>query len=152
MRMVLCAAAAAAWFATATAAPATPIRPAARARIDSTNLVSKLPGKWRGSRFEAGSSIQHPFTMEWKKASDGHLEAKVSVAKEPSYQTSVVWTSDTNYVTESAPHRSVALNEEVVTRTVSHLKGDSVTGTFELRPTSYEGRTMKGRFTAVRQK
>jgi hypothetical protein len=90
--------------------------------------------------------------MEWKKASDGHLEAKVSVAKEPSYQTSVVWTSDTGYVTESAPHRSVALNEEVVTRTVSHLKGDSVTGTFELRPTSYEGRTMKGRFTAVRQK
>ena len=36
----------------------------------------------------------------------------------------------------------------MVTRTVSHFKGDSLYGTFEARPMSYKGRTEEGHFSA----
>jgi hypothetical protein len=64
--------------------------------------------------------------------------------------TQVVWSSDTAFITESAPHKSPEIGEQVVTRMINHFKGDSLTGTFELRPTSYKGRSLNGHFTAAR--
>jgi len=49
------------------------------------------------------------------------------------------------------PHQSKELNEEVVTRMVAHVKGDSLSGRFEMRPMTYDGRSVAGNFTAARQ-
>jgi hypothetical protein len=63
----------------------------------------------------------------------------------------VVWSADTGFVIVSAAHPSSQLHETVVTRMVSHLNGDSLYGTFELRPTAFKGRTAEGRFSATRK-
>jgi hypothetical protein len=122
-----------------------------RTTVDSTRLARQLAGHWKGTRYDAGSSAGHQFTMSWKQASDGHLSGTVTPAAGPAYQANVVWSSDTGFVSESAPHRSQELNEEVVTRIVAHLKGDSLSGKFEMRPTTYRGRSVEGTFAAARQ-
>jgi hypothetical protein len=154
MRIAFCTALGVAWLAGTGAVPASRVadtRPA-RAAADSTTLASKLVGKWAGGRYEARSMTPHRFTMSWMKASDGHLTARVDPAGGAPYETNVVWSSDTGFVTESAPHQSRELHEEIVTRTVSHLKGDSLWGKIEMRPTSYRGRTETGHYSATRQK
>jgi hypothetical protein len=129
-----------------------PSRPAAATAspipADSVALASKLPGHWSGTRFDSSSAAGHRFTMDWKKDSLGALTGTVAMADGSSWPTRVVWTSDTGFITESAPHRSAALGEKVVTRTLSHLTGDSLSGTFELRPMSYKGQSERGRFSA----
>jgi hypothetical protein len=51
---------------------------------------------------------------------------------------------------ESRPE-SPELKESVVTRTVTHFKGDSLVGENALRPTSYTGHTLTGHFAAARK-
>lgn len=118
------------------------------APADTVALASKLVGKWTGVRTDSGSTTPHHFTMDWKKAPDGHLNGTVAVAGGPTYQTSVVWSSDTALIMESAPHQSASLSERVVTRTIAHLKGDSLVGRTELRPTAYKGRSITGHISA----
>jgi len=154
MRIALCTGLGVAWLA-GTGAVTNPGGAGASpglAALDSTTLASRLVGKWSGGRYEPGSKMPHQFTMNWMKASDGHLTATVNPAGGTAYETNVVWSSDTGFVTASAPHQSRELSEEVVTRTVSHLKGDSLWGKIEMRPTSYGGRTETGHYTATRQK
>jgi hypothetical protein len=122
--------------------------PGARAAADTAATASKLIGKWTGTRTDSSSSGKQQFTMVWKKTADGHLAGTVRLADGSSYPTNVVWSSDTALITESAPHQSRELKEEVVTRTVDHVKGNSIDGRFELRPTHYKGRTVTGQFTA----
>ena len=133
-----------------------PHQPPARATgspAADTTLASKLAGTWSVTRYDssAGAKAGKQFTMTWAKDTAGALSGSVKMPNGPSYATRVVWSSDTAFISESAPHRSADLNEEVVTRMVSHFKGDSLTGTFEQRPTSYKGRSASGRFVAARQ-
>jgi hypothetical protein len=81
----------------------------------------------------------------------GHLVGTVAPTTGPAYGTNVVWSSDTGFVTESAPRQSKKLNEEVVTLMVAHPKGDSLSGKFEMRPMTYRGHSVAGNLTAVRQ-
>ncbi len=89
--------------------------------------------------------------MTWKKAPDGHLTGTVKPAAGSAYEANVVWSADTGFVIESAPHTSSQLHEAVVTRMVSHLEGDSLWGTFEMRPTAFKGRSEEGRFSATKR-
>lgn len=131
-----------------------PHRPAIHATSSSsadTTLASKLTGKWSVTRYDSSSAAGKKFTMTWAKDTAGALTGTVKMPSGPSYDTRVVWSSDTAFIAESAPHKSAELNEQVVTRMVSHFKGDSLTGTFEMRPMDYKGRSEKGRFVAARQ-
>jgi hypothetical protein len=153
MRMTLCIALGAVWL--AGAGGNTNLHRTTttyRAPVDSTTLARQLVGKWKGTRYESGSAGAHQFTMKWKKAADGHLSGTIDPAAGPAYQTQVVWSSDTAFVSESAPHQSKELKEEVVTRIAAHVSRDSLSGKFEMRPMTYRGRTVVGNFTAVRQK
>src|SRR5262245_5211253 len=116
-----------------------------------TTLASKLAGTWSVTRYDSSSKTGKKFTINWAKDTAGTLNGTVKMPNGPSYLTKVVWSSDTAFIAESAPHKSAELNEEVVTRMVSHFKGDSLTGTFEQRPMAYKGRTESGRFVAARQ-
>jgi hypothetical protein len=123
--------------------------PAVALRAPSdTGLAAKLVGKWDGTRFDSSATSGRKFTMTWKQDTTSALIGTVTMVDGSSYPVRVVWSSDTGFVTESAPHQSPGLKEEVVTRTVSHLKGDSLWGAFEARPMSYQGRTEQGHFSA----
>lgn len=112
-----------------------------------TGVAAKLVGRWVGTRFDSSAASGHKFTMNWKRDTSQALTGIITM-NGSSYPVRVVWSSDTGFVTESAPHQSTGLKEEVVTRTVSHFKGDSLYGTFEARPMSYKGQTEHGRFSA----
>lgn len=122
--------------------------PAVTLRAPSdTGVGAKLLGSWVGTRFDSSAAAGHKFTMKWKRDTTNALTGLVTM-NGSSYPVRVVWSSDTGFVTESAPHQSMGLKEQVVTRTVSHFKGDSLYGTFEARPMSYQGRTEQGHFSA----
>jgi len=127
-----------------------PVDATASATADTT-LASKLAGTWSVTRYDSSSKVGKKFTISWAKDTAGTLNGTVKMPRGPSYATKVVWSSDTAFIAESAPHKSADLNEEVVTRMVSHFKGDSLTGTFEQRPMAYQGRSESGRFVAARQ-
>jgi hypothetical protein len=149
--MFLCTALGLATFVAASAHPSSGAVPAARlAPADTGALASRLSGTWSGNRVDSGSAKGHPFTMTWKQAPDGEMTGRVALAHGPAYTTRVVWSSDTAFITESAPHKSPELKESVVTRTVTHFKGDSLVGQYELRPTSFTGHTLTGHFAAAR--
>ena len=131
--------------------PHRPLAHAAGSTARDTTLASKLTGTWSVTRYDSSSAGGKKFTIKWAKDSAGTLNGTVKMPSGPSYATRVVWSSDTAFIAESAPHRSAELNEQVVTRMVSHFKGDSLTGTFEQRPMAYKGRSESGRFVAARQ-
>ena len=151
MRMAICAVAAVVW---AMGAGGHPDRAAPRVTgivVDSNPLASKLTGTWTGGRHDSASSAPQAFTMTWKKDTTGSMTGTVKPGAGPAYEAKVVWSADTGFVIESAPHSSKQLHEQVVTRMVSHLKGDSLWGTFEMRPAAYKGRSAEGSFTAAKQ-
>lgn len=123
----------------------------ATAMAADTTLASRLAGTWSVTRYDSSSKAGKKFTISWAKDTAGTLNGTVKMPNGPSYATKVVWSSDTAFIAESAPHRSAELNEQVVTRMVSRFRGDSLTGTFEQRPMAYQGRTESGRFVAARQ-
>jgi hypothetical protein len=130
----------------AAAPPAGP--PVANARQGS-GLTAELAGTWTGHRTISPSGKAQQLRMVWRKAADGRMVGTMAVVGEK-YPVNVVWSSDTAFIAESAPHHSHVLREMVVTRSEAHFKAGKLVGTFEARPTTYSGRTMKGSFEAIR--
>jgi len=112
-------------------------------------VAAELPGTWTGHRKMDRTGKTDAIRMVWLKAPDGHVTGTLAVAREH-YPLTVVWSSDTAFIAESAPHRSPLLHEMVVTRTVGRLKGTELVGTFEARPTSYSGASLSGSFEVTR--
>lgn len=148
MRSFLCAGLAAGAFLTLGAA-ARVTSPVVTSAHQGTGVAAKLAGTWTGHRTIARTGRSDPIRMVWLKAPDGHVAGTIAVAREK-YPLTVVWSSDTAFIAESAPHRSEVLDEMVVTRTVGRLNGTELVGTFEARPTAYSGRTLTGSFEATR--
>ncbi|HZM25765.1 MAG TPA: hypothetical protein VFB89_00205 [Gemmatimonadales bacterium] len=115
-----------------------------------TDLAARLTGTWHGRRTTPISIRADSFTMSWKRAPDGHMAGTVATAGEAKYPVNVVWSSDTAFIYESGPHMSALLHERVITRATVHFDGNQLNGTFEARPTKYEGKTTTGTFTALR--
>jgi hypothetical protein len=115
---------------------------------DSTStLSSDLRGTWKGTAKDAGSSRTDQVTITWKPGADGHLKGTVQMQNEARYPITVVWTSDTAVIYESAPHQSKTLHERVVTRTIVRKDGNALVGHYEARPTMFKGKTLKGEYT-----
>jgi hypothetical protein len=125
-----------------------PLHP--RLAQQGSDLAARLAGTWHGHRTTPLSIKADSFTMSWKKAPDGHMAGTIATAGETKYPVNVVWSSDTAFIYESAPHVSALLHERVVTRGTVHFAGNQLNGTFEARPTKYEGKTTTGTFTALR--
>jgi hypothetical protein len=138
--------------AVALAASGVPVRaPATVAGPPDSALAARIAGHWTGHRTGFKSMRSAPMNLTLSKASDGGLDGQVSVAGEPAFPVQVVWSSDTAFILESAPHKSSGLHEQVVTRSLVHFKGDSLAGRFESRPMKYEGKTATGNFEVGRQ-
>ena len=113
-------------------------------------LVTRIAGRWKGERTTSISARPLDFTMYWHATPDGDVTGTVRPKGERAYPVKVVWSSDTAFIYESAPHMSHLLHERVVTRGVAHFKGHEILGSFEARPTRYEGKTISGKFSAAR--
>ena len=151
MQLVLLAALSAGTAVALAAAGAPAHVPATAAAPPDSALAARIAGQWTGHRTSATSKQAERMAMTLTKSTEGGLDGKVSVAGEPAFPVQVVWTSDTAFILESAPHKSSDLHEQVVTRSVVHFKGDSLTGKFESRPMKYEGKTATGNFEVGRQ-
>jgi hypothetical protein len=123
---------------------------AARAAQDTTQLASRLAGTWTGQVTNSGSARAQRLTLVWRKTPDGHMAGMVVAASGAKYPLHVVWSSDTAFICESAPHKSPLLGENVVTRSLVHFDAHALEGTFEARPTTYGGRTLTGHFSVTR--
>lgn len=138
--------------AAALAASGVPARvPAEAAAPPDSALAARIAGHWTGRRTSSNTKQADHMAMTLSKSDDGALEGSVTVAGEPAVPVQVVWTSDTAFILESAPHKSSDLHERVVTRSLVYFKGDSLTGKFESRPMKYEGKTASGNFEVGRQ-
>lgn len=115
-----------------------------------TDLATRLAGTWQGRRTTPISLKPDSFTMHWQKAADGHMTGTIARPGEAKYPVNVVWSSDTAFIYESAPHMSALFHEQVVTRATVHFDGSQLNGKFEARPTKSEGKTTGGSFTATR--
>lgn len=123
---------------------------AARATQDTTQLASRLAGTWTGQVTNSGSARAQRLTLVWQKTPDGHMTGTVVAASGAKYPLNVVWSSDTAFICESAPHRSPLLGETVVTRSLVRFNPHALEGTFETRPTTSRGRTLTGHFSVTR--
>jgi len=97
----------------------------------------------------SGSARAQRLTLVWQKTPDGHMTGTVVAASGAKYPVNVVWRSDTAFIWESAPHKSL-LDKNVVTRSLVYFKGHALEGTFEARPTTYSGTTLTGHFSVTR--
>jgi hypothetical protein len=132
------------------AAPAPARRASTLAPPTDSALAARIEGTWAGHRTSSLSQTPEPVKLTWRAASAGDVEGRMSVRQQPAFPVKVVWSSDTAFIFESAAHESKALDEQVVTRSVVHFKGDSLTGTFDARPTTYKGKTLTGSFSVGR--
>lgn len=55
-------------------------------------------------------------------------------------------------VAQMGPYKSVTARQTVTTRVVNHVHGDTLVGTFEMRPTAKPDSVIRGRLQAVRAK
>jgi|GEM_PF-1642546 len=132
-------------------AAATPTSATATLAGPKHGLATRLDGKWSGKLTSSMSFQPEYFTMIWNSEPGGRVIGTIMPSGRPHYAVNVVWSSDTAFIYESAPHYNRMLHEEVVSRGVVHFKGNGLQGNFEARPTKYEGRTVKGTFNAARK-
>ena len=134
----------------AAAAPAPPPAAPASSTSASSGAASKLVGTWKAVGYDSGSTRGSPFTVVYRQDTGGGLTGRVTFAGSgPKYNVKVVSITDSGFVQESDPHQSPTLKKEVVTRTEARFAGDSMSGTFEARPTK-GGKPLHGHFTAKR--
>jgi len=130
-------------------ASATPALARSQTGPDAT-LAAHLSGGWTGQRYSANSAqIQH-LTMTWHTMPNGQPRGAVTIARQKAYPVNVVWSAGNSFIYESAPHLSRTFHERVVVRGVAHFSNGVLRGTFEARPTRYEGSTITGTFSAAR--
>ena len=134
----------------AAAAPAPPSAAPASSTSASAGAASKLVGTWTAVGYDSGSTRASHFTVVYRQGTGGGLTGRVTFAGSgPKYNVKIVSVTDSGFVQESDPHQSPTLKKEVVTRTEARFSGDSMSGTFEARPTK-GGNPLHGRFSAKR--
>ena len=139
MRAVFCAA-----LVVAGCAPGEKPRPAGPAQ--------KYAGTWEGRSFRSSSDTGTPFRIVAHVAEDGTLRSTLlfTTAQAPPIPIRARQVSDTSLVNEIGPYHSPTANADVVTVATGKLRGDSLNGTFEMRPASGGNAIMNGTFRTRR--
>jgi hypothetical protein len=139
MRTVFCAA-----LLVAACAPGEKPRPAGPAQ--------KYAGTWEGRSFRSSSDTGTPFRIVAHVADDGTLRSTLlfTTVQAPPIPIRARQVSDTSLVNEIGPYHSPTANADVVTVASGKLRGDSLNGTFEMRPASGGNAIMNGTFRTRR--
>jgi hypothetical protein len=113
---------------------------------------AKYAGTWEGRSFRSASDSGTPWRIVTAVVQDGSLRGtmtftSVSAAPVPIRTRDV---SDTGVVNELGPYHSPAANADVVTIATGKVRGDSLNGTFEMRPAAGGNTIMSGTFRSKR--
>ncbi len=108
-------------------------------------------GTWEGRSFRAPGDTGVRWTNVITAGADGKLTGSLTYpgANLPPVAVRVIEVTDSTVVQDLGPYHSVTLNADVITRAEGHIKGDSVWGTFEARPTG-GGAPLRGTFAGKR--
>lgn len=143
MRIVLCAALA--------AAACTP-RDKPGGAGASAGPAQKYAGTWEGRAFHSEADTGTPFRIVSSVAEDGSLRGTLMFPQvpEPPIPVRARQISDTALVNEIGPYQSPAAHRRVLTTTTGKLHGDSLNGTFEMRPAEGGNAILNGTFRSKR--
>jgi hypothetical protein len=112
--------------------------------------AQKYTGTWEGRSYRSPSDSGVPFRTVMALVADGSLRGTLLYPGQtaPPVPIRVREYSDTSFVQELGPFHSLVANKEVVARAVGRVIGDSLSGTFEMRPPSGGDVIMTGTFRA----
>lgn len=115
-------------------------------------LAQKYAGTWEGRSFRSSSDTGTPFRIVAHVADDGTLRSTLlfTTLPAPPIPIRARQVSDTSLVNEIGPYHSPTANADVVTVASGKLRGDSLNGTFEMRPASGGNAIMNGTFRTRR--
>jgi hypothetical protein len=121
---------------------------------DSTpaSPAQKYAGTWEGRSFRSESDTGTLIRIVAHVAQDGTLRSTLlfTTVQAPPIPIRARDVSDTLLVNDIGPYHSPTANADVVTRTTGKLFGDSLNGTFEMRPATGGNAIMKGTFRTRR--
>lgn len=114
--------------------------------------AQKYAGTWEGRSFRSASDTGTPIRIVAHVAQDGTLRATLmfTTVQAPPIPIRARQVTDTVLVNEIGPYHSPTANADVVTRTTGKLRGDSLNGTFEMRPAAGGNAIMTGTFRTAR--
>ena len=114
--------------------------------------AQKYAGTWEGRSFRSASDTGTPIRIVAHVAQDGTLRATLmfTTIQAPPIPIRARAVTDTVLVNEIGPYHSPTANADVVTRTTGKLRGDSLNGTFEMRPAAGGKAIMTGTFRTAR--
>ena len=114
--------------------------------------AQKYVGTWEGRAYRTPPDTGVPFRTVIVLVADGSLRGTLTYpgATTPPVAIRVREYSDTSFVQELGPYHSLVANSDVVTRAVGHATGDSINGTFEMRPPGGDEVITRGTFKAKR--
>lgn len=114
--------------------------------------AQKYTGTWEGRSYRTASDTGVPFRTVMTLVADGSLRGTLTYpgVVAPPVAIRVREYSDTSLVQELGPYHSRVANQDVVTRAVGRVAGDSLNGTFEMRPPGGGDVIVRGTFRAKR--
>lgn len=142
MRPLLCAA-----LVAAACAPGDRSRAAA-----PSGPAQKYAGTWEGRSYRSATDTGTPFQIVAGVAADGTLRSTLILTGSavPPVPIRARQLSDTALVEEIGPYHSPTANADVVTTATGRLRGDSLNGTFEMRPAGGGNPIATGTFRSKR--
>lgn len=136
--------------ATGAAAPAGSTSAAASTAPPAALSIAQLEGKWQGKTMPSSKdTVVGTWTLD---APQDTSKWVTSFTNGPRVPVHVVSIAGDSIVAQMGPYKSVTARQMVTTRVVNHVHGDSLVGTFEMRPVSKPDSVIRGRLQAVRAK
>lgn len=128
--------------------------PGDRPRGAAAGPAQKYAGTFEGRSYRSASDTGTPFRIIAAVAPDGTLRGTLwFIALDtpaPPIPVRAREVSDTVLVDEIGPYHSPTANRAVVTTTTGKLRGDSLNGTFEMRPPGGGNLIQRGAFRSKR--
>lgn len=127
--------------------------PGDRSRAAASGPAQKYAGTFDGRSYRSASDTGTPFRLIAAVAPDGTLRGTLwftEIAPASPIPVRTRQVSDTGLVDEIGPYHSPTANRDVVTTTTGKLRGDSLNGTFEMRPPGGGTVIMHGAFRSKR--
>ena len=114
--------------------------------------AQKYAGTWEGRSYRSASDTGTPWRIVTAVAPDGSLRGTMTYTSvtAPPVPIRARDVSDSAVVNELGPYHSIVANADVVTITRGKLRGDSLNGTFEMRPAGRGNVIMNGNFRSKR--
>jgi hypothetical protein len=114
--------------------------------------AQKYAGTWEGRSYRSASDTGIPWRIVSMVVQDGSLRGTMTYTSitAPPVPLRAREVSDTAVVNELGPYHSIVANADVVTTATGKVRGDSLNGTFEMRPAGGGNAIMSGTFRSKR--